>query len=358
MSYTRFALLTASFAITLLVWGATGCSAPAPAPTQAPIPTESPTTVVAPAQPTAPAAPTVPPASTPTLLPSTPTVMLATPTVTTTAAFTATIKGTASIRSGPGAEYALLGSLASGLTVRATGRNAGKSWLQIDFPASPTGTAWVLAANTSAGTNADALAVINVPPAPTRAPAPNAPTGAPAPTQTIPTAIVSTSVLRADKDTLTPGECTILRWDIDNYKDLFLNLGSEEVPVTGHEARPICLDSTVTYVLRAVNANGTTQRYAFTVTVSEDCDNKQTEITRFVVSATTIKAGQTATISWDVTCAQGVFLKEGTGDSPRQQMRRHDTVDLQPDKTTVYRLIVIAKDGSEIRRDVRIEVQP
>jgi hypothetical protein len=229
--------------------------------------------------------------------------------------------------------------------------------LQIDFPASPTGTAWVLAANTSApaGANADALAVINVPPAPTRAPAP---TGAPAPSQTIPTAIVSTSVLRADKDTLTPGECTTLRWDIDNFKDLFLNLGAEEVPVTGHEARPICLDSTVTYVLRAVNANGTTQRYALTVTVSEDCDNKQTEITRFVVSATKIKAGQTATISWDVTCAQGVFFKEGTSDSPRQQMLRHDTVDVQPDKTTVYRLIVIAKDGSEIRRDVRIQVEP
>lgn len=345
MSYNRFTLFTASFAIALLVLGATGCSAPAPAPTQAPIPTDTPTTVVAPA------APTVPPASTPTLLPSSPTVIPATPTVTTTAAFTATIKGTAYIRSGPGADYALLGSLASGLTVRATGRNAGKSWLQIDFPASPTGTAWLLAANTSAGAgaNADALAVINVPPVPTRAPAPN---------QTIPTAIVSTSVLRADKDKLTPGECTTLRWDIDNFKDLFLNLGSEEVPVTGHEARPICLDSTVTYVLRAVNANGTTQRYAFTVTVSEDCDNKQTEITRFDVSATQIKAGQTATISWDVTCAQGVFFKEGTGDSPRQQMLRHDTVGVQPDKTTVYRLIVIAKDGSEIRRDVRIQVEP
>ncbi len=350
MSYNRFAQLTASFAITLLVLGATGCSAPAPAPTQAAIPTDTPTTVVAPAQPPAPAAPTLPPAS-PTLLPSTPTVMLATPTVTTTAAFTATIKNTANIRSGPGADYALLGSLASGLTVQATGRNADKSWLQIDFPASPTGTAWVLAANTiaAAGANADALAVINVPPAPTRAPAPS---------QTIPTAIVSASVLRADKDKLTPGECTTLRWDLDNFKDLFLNLGAEEVPVTGHEARPICLDSTVTYVLRAVNANGATQRYAFTVTVGEDCDNKQTEITRFVVSATKIKAGQTATISWDVTCARGVFLKEGTGDSPRQQMLRHDTVDLQPDKTTVYRLIVIAKDGSEIRRDVTIEVEP
>ena len=354
MSYNRFALLTASFAITLFVLGATGCSAPAPAPTQAPIPTDTPTPVVALVQPTALAAPTLPPASAPTILPSTPTVMLATPTVTTTAAFTATTKGTAYIRSGPGADYALLGSLASGLTVRATGRNAGKSWLQIDFPASPTGTAWVLAANTSAGTNADALAVINVPPAPTRAATPNQTV----PTATVPTAIVSTSVLRADKDKLTPGECTTLRWDIDNFKDLYLNLGSEEVPVSGHEARPICLDSTVTYVLRAVNANGTTQRYAFTVTVSEDCDNKQTEITRFVVSATKIKAGQTATISWDVTCAQGVFFKEGTSDSPRQQMLRHDTVDVQPDKTTVYRLIVIAKDGSEIRRDVRIEVEP
>ena len=349
MSYKRLTRLTASFALTLWVLGATGCSAPAPAPTQAPIPTDTPTPVVAQAQPTAPAAPTVPPASTPTLPPSTPTVIPATPIVTTTAAFTATLQSTANIRSGPGAGYALLGSLARGLTVRATGRNADKSWLQIDFPASPTGTAWVLAANTSAGKNADALAVINVPPAPTRAATPN---------QTVPTAMVSSSVLRADKDKLTPGECTTLRWDIDNFKDLYLNLGSEEVPVSGHEARPICLDSTITYVLRAVNANGTTQRYTFTVTVSEDCDNKQTEITRFVVSATKIKAGQTVAISWDVTCAQGVFFKEGTSDSPRQPVLRHDTVDVQPDKTTVYRLIVIAKDGSEIRRDVRIDVEP
>ena len=43
---------------------------------------------------------------------------------------------------------------------------------------------------------------------------------------------------------------------------------------------------------------------------------------------------------------------------PRQQVLRHDTIEVQPDKTTTYRLIVIAKDGSKIRRDVRIEVEP
>jgi hypothetical protein len=140
---------------------------------------------------------------------------------------------------------------------------------------------------------------------------------------------------------------------------LYLNLGSEEVPVSGHEAREVCLDSTVTYVLRVVSANGATQRYAVTVTVSEDCNDKQTEITRLEVSATKIKAGESATISWDVTCAQGVFFKEGTGESvPRQQVLRHDTIEVQPGKSTTYRLIVIAKDGSEIRRDVRIEVEP
>jgi uncharacterized protein YraI len=350
MSYSRFARLTVCFAITLLALGAAGCSAPAPVPTQAPIPSDTPAAVASPAQPTAPATATVPPTSTPTIPPSTPTVISATPTVTTTAAFTATIKGTATIRSGPGTGYAFLGTLAPGLTIRVTGRNAAKSWLQIDFPASPTGSGWVPAANTNAGTKADALAVINVPPAPTRAATPS---------RTVPTVTAAANVLRADKDTLAPDECTTLRWDIDNFKELYLNLGSEEVPVSGHEARQVCLDSTVTYVLRVVSANGTTQRYSVTVTVSEDCTDKQTEITRLEVSATKIKAGQSATISWDVTCAQGVYFKEGTGESvPRQQVLRHDTVEVQPGKSTTYRLIVIAKDGSEIRRDVRIEVEP
>lgn len=350
MSYNPFARLTASFAITLLVLGAASCSAPAPAPTQAPIPSDTPTAVASPAQPTAPATATLPPTSTPTLPPSTPTVISATPTVTTTAAFTATIKSTAYIRSGPGTAYALLGTLAPGLTVRVTGRNAAKTWLQIDFPAGKTGTGWVPAANTSTVTNTDALAVIAVSPAPTRAATPS---------RTAPTVTAATSVLRADRNQLTPGECTTLRWDIDNFKELYLFLGAEEVPVSGHEERPVCLDSTVTYVLRAVSANGTTQRYAFTVTVSEDCDNKQTEITRLEVSATKIKAGGSATISWDVTCAQGVYFAEGTGGSaPRQQVLRHDTIEVQPDKSTTYRLIVIAKDGSEIRRDIRIEVEP
>lgn len=350
MSYSRFAQLMACFAITLLVLGAAGCSAPVPAPTLAPIPSDTPSTVASPAQPTAPATATVSPTSTPTRLPSTPTAVSATPTVTTTATFTATIKGTAYIRSGPGTGYTLLGTLAPGLTVRATGRNAAKSWLQIDFPTSPTGKGWVPAANTSAGTSVEALAVIVVPPAPTRAATP---------TRKAPTATALTSVLRADRVNLAPGECTTLRWDIDNFKELYLFLGAEEVPVSGHEARQVCLDSTITYVLRAVSVNGTTQRYAVKVTVSEDCDDKQTEITRLEVSATKIKAGESATISWDVTCAQGVYFVEGTGGSaPRQQVLRHDTIEVQPDKTTTYRLVVIAKDGSEIRRDIRIEVEP
>ena len=43
---------------------------------------------------------------------------------------------------------------------------------------------------------------------------------------------------------------------------------------------------------------------------------------------------------------------------PRQQVLRHDAIEVQPAKSTTYRLIVIAKAGSEIRRDVRIEVEP
>jgi len=348
---SRSMILTVGMPI--LFWALTSCTGPVPAPTQAPTITNTPISVP-PAQSTVLATRVIPAQTTSTLAPISPTRIAATPTMTPTTAFTATIKGTANVRSGPGTNYALLGSLASGLTVRVTGRTADKAWWQIDFAPSPTGNAWVLAANTSteSDTRVDALPVVSVSSAPTRAPA------SPSPQQTATAITGATSILRADKDQLKPGECTTLRWNYANAKELYLNNGSEEVPVSASEARNICLDSTTTYTLRAVNANGTTQKYAFTVTVSEDCAGQQMNITRFDVSATQIKAGQTATIRWDVTCAQAVFFKEAQSAEPRQQMMRHDSVDVSPDKTTVYRIFFIGLDGGETRRDVQIEVQP
>jgi uncharacterized protein YgiM (DUF1202 family) len=290
-----------------------------------------------------PAAATATPPSSPTSEPPTP--VPSTPTA--TALPTAKTKDRTNIRSGPGTDYALLGFLAPGLSVKLIGRNADKSWWQIEFPSSPDGYAWVLAANldTSASSGADDLPVASAPPRPTRPPASATAPGAP---DLIP-------VLRADKTQLTAGECTTLRWDVENVDSVFLDSGSGEAPVIGHDARWICPDATMLYTLRAVNKDKTSEKkFKLTVTVSPCGDTPV--ISRFEASALEVKAGTSVTLAWDVACAQAVYFKAGSGD--RQDTTGHDHVQVQPTQTTTYRLIVAAKNGSEIKRDITIKVVP
>jgi hypothetical protein len=71
---------------------------------------------------------------------------------------------------------------------------------------------------------------------------------------------------RADKTSLSyPGECTTLRWDVENVRDLFL----DGLGVVGHDSRQVCPVSLTTYTLRAETACGPIER---TVTVQAISD--------------------------------------------------------------------------------------
>jgi len=343
----RSALFTLPVVILALALGVLACNTPG---------ITMPPTITAVVFPTATASPrpantSPPPVSSatsapPTLAATTP--VAPTPTPTETATVAAKTKERTNIRSGPGTDYDILGSLAPGLSARITGRNADKSWWQIEFPASPGGHAWMLASNVDigTGTGVDALPIASAPPKPTRPPAPKQ-TATPVP-GLIP-------ILRADRSQLNVGECTTLRWDVENVKSVFLNQGSGEVPVVGHDTSQICPDATTVYTLRVVNNNDSAQQYTFTVTVNENCGNTPI-ISRFEASALEIKKGEYVTLIWDVACAQAVFLKEGKGE--REPVTGHDSVDVRPSEKTLYRLIVVSKDGSEVKRDITINIVP
>jgi hypothetical protein len=161
-------------------------------------------------------------------------------------------------------------------------------------------------------------------------------------------------VLRADKSQLTAGECTTLRWDVENVDSVFLDSGPSEEGVTGHATRWICPDATTVYTLRVVNKDKTTQKYTTTVTVSACGDTPI--ISRFDASAIEIKVGTKVTLAWDVTCAQFVFFKVGSGE--RQPVAGHDQRQVQPTEATQYALIVVAKNNSEIKKNITVQVVP
>lgn len=57
---------------------------------------------------------------------------------------------------------------------------------------------------------------------------------------------------RADQTSVGSGQCTVLRWDVDNVKAVYL----DGAGVAGHDSRQVCPSRTRTYNLRVVTACG------------------------------------------------------------------------------------------------------
>jgi len=346
MASKHSALLITSIVIATLALVALACA------TQVVnVPTAVPTVVIdtatpAPQTSNTPAVPVSSPAplTTPTSNTATATATATSP-MTTTEVMTGTIKQNTNIRSGPGVDYALLGNLVTGLSVRLTGRTADKSWWQIEFSAGPDGRGWVVAANLTPGSgDVDALPVASAPPLPTRLPV----------LATVPTSPGLIPVLRADKAEVAAGECTTLRWDVEGVKAVYLNSGSGDIAVAGHDTLVICPDDTYAYSLRVINKDDSEQIFSYTVKVS-GCGGAPI-ISRFEASATDIKAGQKVTIAWTVSCASEVSIKEGS--RPRRTVASRDEEEFQPDKTTSYKLIAFGKDGSRIEKGLTVNIVP
>ena len=58
---------------------------------------------------------------------------------------------------------------------------------------------------------------------------------------------------RADLPTVQPGQCTTLRWDVDEIAAIYFFDGANETGVGGHDSRQVCPQQTTTYRLRIVN---------------------------------------------------------------------------------------------------------
>jgi hypothetical protein len=68
---------------------------------------------------------------------------------------------------------------------------------------------------------------------------------------------------RADRTTLSAGECTVLRWDVEKVREVYLDGGG----VTGHSTRQVCPAATTTHTLNVVLADGSATERTVTIVV-------------------------------------------------------------------------------------------
>ncbi len=150
--------------------------------------------------------------------------------------------------------------------------------------------------------------------------------------------------LRADSTHINPGECTTIRWDIDNVSAVYFIDGGSSQGVGGHDSRVVCPTATTTYVLRVVLPDKSVKDFPITITVGGG-----PATINFWVDRSTINAGECTTLHWDVQNVQAVYLDN-------QGVAGTDSKQVCPTTTTTYTLRVVRRDGVEETRQVVVNV--
>ncbi|MBK8048831.1 MAG: hypothetical protein IPK16_17945 [Anaerolineales bacterium] len=126
----------------------------------------------------------------------------------------------------------------------------------------------------------------------------------------------------ADATYIAGGQCTAIRWNVDNIQAAFFIDGGNQQGVGGHDARNVCPGGTTTYTLRVIGNDGATHDFPITVNVSGNANYS----INYWVDRDNIDAGQCTTLRWDVRNVQAVYLNgEGVaGVSQRSVPGRHE----------------------------------
>lgn len=171
------------------------------------------------------------------------------------------------IRSGPGVNFPVIGFARDGDEGEIVGRSVDNRWWAAAVPTAPGGIGWV-SADFVITTNTENVPVIEVAPPVIVAPTP-APTPSPVPQPTAtPTAQIS---FTADSTNINQGECTTLRWSVQNIQAVWVYpLGEpfQSFPRTGQGSEQVCPMTTTTYEMRVQMRDGSVVFQQVTVNVA------------------------------------------------------------------------------------------
>jgi polar amino acid transport system substrate-binding protein len=142
-------------------------------------------------------------------------------------------------------------------------------------------------------------------------PNPNPPTPTPVPPAPPPGGLNMN--LRADSDWISAGQCTNIRWDIDDISAIFFVDGNNSQGVGGNDVRTVCPTTTTTYILRVTPRGGGQVDFPITINVTGQVQRPGPAITNFRVDRNEIRPGECVRLEWNTNDADGVNLFRGGG---------------------------------------------
>jgi len=150
----------------------------------------------------------------------------------------------------------------------------------------------------------------------------------------------SVPVFYAQPPNIVAGMPSVLRWEVANASDVFIEPQIGTVPVIG--SKNVNPTFTATYKLTASNAQGSILATT-TLTVSSVPVNMDTAAVKsFKASPYIIKKGESAILSWVTVNASSVTLDQGLGTVSAEGSRQ-----VSPTETTTYTLLATSVDGAQ-----------
>jgi len=177
------------------------------------------------------------------------------------------------IRTGPSTVFPSLGIAPFGAQLDVVGRSLDGNWWVTPVQGAPNGQGWVSAGFVEAFF-ADSVPVVAGPPIPTPVPQPTA------------TPVAPRLNFWADRATINQGECTTLRWSVENIQAVWVYPVGENWqnhPATGNGSRQVCPMQTTTWEMRVQLRDGsiTTQQVTVIVNPGNQLANTGWVMTRF-----------------------------------------------------------------------------
>jgi uncharacterized protein YraI len=240
------------------------------------------------------------------------------------------------VRSGPSVDYPVIGGIHEGETAQVTGRSGDATWWQIVHQGSQ---GWVSAKYVVVACTENVPVVVAPTPPPPTSPPPPPPTATPA----------TAFNLRADRTTINAGECTTVRWDIDDIHAVYFDQGGGFQGVGGHDSRTVCPGSSTTYHLKVVLDDGSEVVQSLAIQVI----GTSVPVINFRADETDVGKHHCTVLRWDVENVKEVYLSDGKNEAG---VDGHGSLQICPKRTTTYVLKVVLLDNTVSESKVKVRV--
>jgi uncharacterized protein YraI len=158
---------------------------------------------------------------------------------------------------------------------------------------------------------------------------------------------------RAEAYSVSPGQCTTLRWNITGVRAVFFWDGASAQGVSGTDSRQVCPNSTTTYRLQVVYNDGQAQDWYVTVVVTSA--GGDASIT-FAANPDNIQRGGCAVLIWQVAGPFSSITLFDTSNSSSSVVGADGNMTVCPENTTQYILRITGLDGRMTERSVTVGV--